>query len=206
MRPYVIRQGDFLAKLAVRFGFDAGTVWNDPSNRALRDLRPNHDILAPGDVLHIPAEAAPGAMLVKGAANVFTARVPTVRVEVALKAAGAGDADNPFCNCAYELHGLAETRRGAADADGRVRLELPVDTSEVFLVFRSISALVPVRVGHLDPIDTASGVRQRLDHLGHDGVETGAAIRAVQRTARLPETGILDAATRDALVAAHAGS
>jgi len=54
MQPYIIKQGDYLALLAYTFGFDANIVWNDPTNADLQKLRPDPNILFPGDVLNIP--------------------------------------------------------------------------------------------------------------------------------------------------------
>ncbi len=48
MRPYVVRQGDYLVKLAFVHGFDAEEVWNDPKNEEIRGRRADHNILAPG--------------------------------------------------------------------------------------------------------------------------------------------------------------
>jgi hypothetical protein len=39
MQPYVIKQGDHLAALAYKFGFDADTAWQDPSNAQLDQTR-----------------------------------------------------------------------------------------------------------------------------------------------------------------------
>ena len=39
MRPYVIRQGDYITKLAHQRGFDADAIWNDPKNQSLRERR-----------------------------------------------------------------------------------------------------------------------------------------------------------------------
>jgi hypothetical protein len=58
MYPYVIKQGDYLAKIAHRFGFDAIAVWNDETNATLRTVRPNPNILYPGDVLYVPGPSA----------------------------------------------------------------------------------------------------------------------------------------------------
>ncbi len=57
MEPYVIRQGDTLATLAYRFGFDADVVWNDPKNDDLRKLQSAPNILKPTDILYIPERA-----------------------------------------------------------------------------------------------------------------------------------------------------
>ena len=35
MKPYVVKQGDYLNKLAHRLCFDAEKVWNDPANAEL---------------------------------------------------------------------------------------------------------------------------------------------------------------------------
>lgn len=57
MVPYVVRQGDYLLKLAQRYGFDAEEVWSHPRNEDLRKLRKDHHILAPGDIVYLPVKA-----------------------------------------------------------------------------------------------------------------------------------------------------
>ena len=71
---YVIRQGDYLAKLAHRFGFDAGTVWGDPRNSELRSLRGDPNVLHPGDVLWIPEDEDPPLPLSRGGEMVHRER------------------------------------------------------------------------------------------------------------------------------------
>jgi hypothetical protein len=56
VQPYVIRQGDYLALLAYKFGFDADAVWNDPKNADLRKIRSDPNMLWPTDV---PAPSQP---------------------------------------------------------------------------------------------------------------------------------------------------
>ena len=52
---YVVRQGDFLAKIAHQKGFgDWKTIYNDPNNASLRSLRPDPNLIAPGDHIFIP--------------------------------------------------------------------------------------------------------------------------------------------------------
>lgn len=50
MTPYIVQQGDYLAKLAFVHGFEPDEVWNDPKNADLKKLRPDPNVLAPGDV------------------------------------------------------------------------------------------------------------------------------------------------------------
>ena len=69
-----------------------------------------------------------------------------------------------------------------------------------------------LRVGHLDPAATASGVRQRLTNLGHGTRDEAdllrpealaAALKRFQRAQGATPTGEIDDATRDALERAH---
>src|ERR1044072_2962292 len=85
MVPCVVRQGDFLVKLGWIHGFDPEVVWNDPKNEVLKKLRVDHNVLAPGDVIHIPARKQEGLPIAKGTTNTFVAKVPKVVVSVVFK-------------------------------------------------------------------------------------------------------------------------
>lgn len=207
MRPYVVRQGDYLMLLAVRMGFDADTVWNDAKNSDLRAARPNHNILAPGDILYVPEHPPPGLALRPNTTNRYSAQVPTARIVFNLAPpagdTGGGSGASPFANEAYIVEGLGDPRQGSADGNGQVALDVPIDIAEVHLRFDRLGLSVPVRVGHLDPISVPSGVRQRLSHLGHCAEDVGDALREFQRAHGLTESGELDDATRSALEQAH---
>ncbi len=64
-------------------------------------------------------------------------------------------------------------------------------------------------VGHMDPPDTESGIRMRLRnlHFLHDDQAPpehfGMAVGAFQRKHQLPDSGVVDDATRSAIMAAH---
>lgn len=201
MRPYLVRQGDYLARLAHQRGFDAEEVWGHPSNRALRARRPSPEILAPGDILHLPEGPPPEGQTVQlHAENRYRARVPRVTLDIRLR---GPNGENPFAGERYLVEGLGAPHEGSADGEGRVTLEIPVHVHEVHLIWERLGISMPVQVGHLDPLDEASGVRQRLDHLGHEELALEPALRAFQRARGLPETGEIDEATRDALREAH---
>src|SRR4051794_28495193 len=85
MRPYIVRQGDYLTKLARALGSDADGVWGHEQNRALREQRPTPDILHPGDVLHVPAPAlATGPAISPHPHTRYRARVPAVEIKIRL--------------------------------------------------------------------------------------------------------------------------
>lgn len=211
-RPYVIRQGDYLTQLAHRMGFDADAVWGLEENRELREVRPDREILHPGDVLRVPvAPPADGLALSPHTTNRYKARVPTVEIKLALRDAGAG----ALANKAFRVMGVgARPREGSTDGEGIARFDVPVHVRSVRLVMVETGREYEVLVGDLDPHDEASGVRKRLAHLGYislhetepEGEAEGPlrwALRAFQAARGIPVTGDADQATLDALRSAH---
>lgn len=211
MRPYVIRQGDYLTRLAHRMGFDADAVWNDAANRELRERRPNREILHPGDVLRVPSPPPGGGLdLSSSTGNTYRARVPRIDVRVTLH----DDAGAALASKAFVVHGMGAPHRGTTDGAGLVALQVPLHVPEIELVLEETGRSYRLLIGAMDPIHERSGVAKRLTHLGYvspfdlapEGVPASALHRAISafQTARsLPATGEIDDATRDALVAAH---
>jgi hypothetical protein len=214
MRPYVVRQGDYLFQLAQRWGFDADEVWNAQENAVLRETRPNPQQLAPGDILQIPEERAPPPSFASGGTRRYRAEVPRVEVRFTLREGLDPLADEP-----YEVHGVGrETLEGTTDGEGTLSVAVPVTTRQVEIRFPEMRLAVPVLVGGLDPIDTPSGVAQRLANLGMTGFSSQLldhrsplppeqleelAIRRFQSAYGLAVTGVLDEETRTALDGAH---
>ena len=55
--PHVVRQGEYLSRLAHRLGFDAESVWDHPDNAELKQARAHADQLLAGDLLWLPRQA-----------------------------------------------------------------------------------------------------------------------------------------------------
>jgi hypothetical protein len=210
MRPHVVRQGEYLSKLAVQRGFNAEAAWNDGANDALRARRTSYDMLAPGDVVYLPDEASEPTSIGARTHNRYRGRVPRVPVEVACHVG-----DEPIANADCVVEGLARPLETRSDGDGVVRFEAPMHRDEVWLVFREPAARFRVMVGHLDPHDEESGALQRLVNLGYAtdadlrgpsevrAANLRVALLAFQRAHDLPRTGALDEATRNALRDEH---
>lgn len=212
MKPYVIRQGDYLLKLSHLLGFDADQVWEDGKNAELRATRKDPSMLKPGDIVFIPDEPKKKLRLNAKEANAFVARVPRVSVSVALAMDG-----EPIKDEKYVLEGLGDEVEMATDAEGKIHIEAPVHVREVVVRFVATGKRIKVAIGDLDPPDTPSGARMRLTSLGHYGGKvTGAeryvahddaalagAVHAFQIASGLPPTGKIDEKTRDALVEAY---
>jgi hypothetical protein len=165
LQPYVIRQGDYLAKLAYTLGFDADTVWGDPKNEQLRQaggLSQDPNILRPTDMLYIPDEnsnALAAYALTLGTTNTFVADTPNVTIRIQFT-------DASLTSQPYAIQELPESTRLMTDAGGTATFAAPVTLASATIVFSETGAAFAVDIGHLDPINTLSGVFQRLQHLG----------------------------------------
>jgi hypothetical protein len=206
MKPYVVRQGDYLKKLAFARGFDADEVWDDPKNAEIKNKRKDPNLLHPGDLIHLPTAKREGLSLQKGTTNSYTAKLPRVEVQLRLS-----QEDGPLANEPYELLGLGAPVQGTTGSDGAVQFLAPVTAREVELRLLKRGTVHMLRLGDMDPIDEASGVWKRLAQLGYDpGTppgEPGAteealadALRAFQADRGIEPTGRLDEATRRELV------
>jgi N-acetylmuramoyl-L-alanine amidase len=127
---------------------------------------------------------------------------------------GATRDDEPRKEMAYRLTVDDVTMDGRTDADGFLECEIPQNATSGHLVLlpgTPHETEVPLLVGHLDPIEEVSGVKQRLKNLCFDcGDQTNEvtpdledAVSAFQSKYGLPSTGQLDDATRAAILKAH---
>ncbi|MFT3769487.1 MAG: peptidoglycan-binding domain-containing protein [Minicystis sp.] len=219
MRPYVVRQGDYLTKLAFVHGFDVDEVWSDPKNDEIRGLRKDHNILAPGDVIHLPVKEKEGLPIQKGVTNRYVAKVPKTTLKLRFR-----DGAAPLAQQRYLVEGAATPSEGSSGDDGQIELTVPVHVTELVVVFPDKKLRFAVRVGHLDPIDERFGLIARLVQLGYllpppgdffGGVVPGEevdgeddarlrfALRAFQADRGLDPNGSLDDATREALKSDH---
>jgi len=206
MKPYVIRQGDYLARLAQTLRFDAAQVWNHARNEPLRTLRKHSEVLLPGDVLYVPDPSDEPLAVEVGSGNSFRGNVARVELVVVSKD-GNG---RPRGGVKAWVHGLGAVREETTGGDGKLTLKVPVDTRKVSVVFEGDARVYQLRVGNLDPVEETTGVRQRLIALGYlldqldaDGAMLRDAIKRFQKTQGLTETGEADDAMRAKLRAVH---
>ncbi len=209
VQPYIIRQGDYLSKLAASRGFDPKEVWEHDSNKDLRGLRQNPEVLCPGDVLRVPTRSPPSVPLRLQTQNAFSAEVPKIELHIVVK----GSDDRPRVNARYKVYGAqADALEGTTDGEGVATFKLAVTVESIQIVFEKDESAYHFHVGHLDPADQATGVRQRLEHLGYYEERLGArdaeerlkeAIRNFQTQERLTVTGVADEETQARLCQVH---
>jgi hypothetical protein len=160
MQPYVIRQGDYLALLAHKFGFDIHRVWNDPANAELKQKRSDPNQLWPTDILQVPTPASPQKYtLITGATNTFTSDPPLVDVTIRFT-------ENSLASRGLTVPELPHVTGLRTDSGGSVTISIPVSQKKFTIVFDD-DTIFAGRLGHLDPINTFSGVVHRLQNLGY---------------------------------------
>jgi hypothetical protein len=211
-KPYVVKQGDYLTKLAYLMGFKASDVWDDPQNADLKASRASMDVLYPTDVIYIPDTAPEPQALAGGTANAYAADVPKVTVDLLFS-----DLDKPLANEPCEITGLSGSDASdpkTTDGDGKLSLEVPVTIREFNIKFPGKDLEFTVAVGDMDPHTVDSGIMMRLQKLGYmpdvtdDSEDDVAAMMSIalfayQTDNGIPVTSTIDDATRSAILAEH---
>jgi hypothetical protein len=214
VKPYVIRQGDYLTKLAHTNGYDADTVWKHAKNKELRERRSDPNTLLPGDILWVPEPTPARRLAVKsGTDNRYTARIPKMPVSVRLQLGGEPLVKEPF-----RILGVGpDPIEGATDEHGWLKAEVNVHVREIEVELTARDKTLRVRVGDMDPLNTVSGVKKRLTHLGFyqpskigvdnddaaDGHALVSALKAFQQQRGLEPTGKMNEDTAKALSGHH---
>src|SRR5579859_5901206 len=168
MPEHTVKQGECLSRIASLYGFgDWRTLYEDPANAELRAMRPDPNVLCPGDVVFIPERSKRQERCSTDATYRFQIRRPkrTIRL-VVLDAAG-----HPVAGAPYTLAIGDSTRAGVTDGAGVVECTVPLDAEQGTLVANGHAW--PLRIGHLDPVDETpdggvTGIQARLRNLGYD--------------------------------------
>jgi N-acetylmuramoyl-L-alanine amidase len=122
--------------------------------------------------------------------------------------------DQPRAGVAYDLLVDDLVLHGTTDGDGYIDCKIPPNAAKARLVLAPGTpheTSLAVRIGHLDPADQVSGIKQRLRNLCFDCGDQSddetpafaAAVRAFQAKHGLDVTGSVDDRTRAEIVKAH---
>lgn len=209
MRTHVVRQGDHLERIAWEGGVSARSVQELEENAHLRERR-DPNVLEPGDVVYLPDRRPPELTVTKSTTNKFVARLPRSRIEMTLRGPSGA-----LSGAAFTVEGVpGPPIEGTTDGEGVARFDLPIHAEHAEVVVAEHCLRFRVRVGHLDPPETESGVFARLHQMGYlaggppgEDIRSAAAleraVRAFQTDRGIEATGELDQETRDALVERH---
>lgn len=204
-----VRQGECLASIGARYGIAWQRLWNHPENRELKERRRSPHVLLPGDTVHVPDRAEKTEDVEAGSARTFKVKPQAVRLRLVMQK-GNGDA---LADKRYRLEVGAVTREGQTGSDGKIDEEIPPDAEQGTLTLwltddeDGPTRVMPIRIGHLDPVEEKSGLRARLANLGlhvpEDDHGLRKALRSFQKAHDLEAHGDLDDATKSKLADVH---
>ena len=193
---YVVQQGDTLARIAKANGIGlAKDIYNHPANAKFRRKRPNPNIMYPGDQIVMPEPSDEPFRLRMNTVHEFY-KGPE-KEKLVLKLIG-------MANKRAILTAGGSSIDKKVDENGHLQVEVDTDVNEaelkIFLDENSSQPtyIYPLKLAHLDPIDTVAGVQGRCNNLGFDcgvvdgvmGEKTKSGISAFQQHHKLTVDGI----------------
>ncbi len=203
---YEAKQGDCIESIAFSHGLFWETIWNDPHNRNLRNLRKNPNVLLTHDKVFVPELRPKFESCTTDGRHRFIRRgVPSSFHIRLLDARG-----RPRADLDYTLTVEGHVYSGKTSAEGKIRIPVAPNAKRGRLLITTdgMQEKYELNLGHLDPIDSLSGVQQRLSNMGFDcggeGAESGgqlrSAILAFQSKYNLSLSGEADEATKQAIL------
>lgn len=184
---HTVEQGDHLSKIAKKYGFsDYRTIWDHGQNADLRQKRPNPNVLFPGDRLYIPDKELKSVSRSTNQQHTFQVKAQRLKLRLVLEDLY----EKPIANAPCELHVESEIHQLTTDGRGKIEQDIPTTAENVRLIIRSKETalddlIIPIKIGHLDPVDEMTGQQARLANLGYytgpiDGQENPAFRLAVE--------------------------
>ncbi len=207
MRAHIVRDGEYLTKIAALLGTSPEALWNHPANADLKAKRQHMDVLSTGDILYLPDDPPrPGLPLRKGTTTHYAAKVPKATVSITLR-----DGKIPLKNEPFVVNGAGAPIEGTTDGSGNLTFQISVHIREAEILLPKKGLSFPLHIGDMDPITETSGVQKRLENLGlyspPSKPEQGtaeealkAAITSFQKAQDLKVSGEIDDPTRQRLV------
>ena len=210
MLAHKVTAGECLSSIAAQHGFDWKIVWDDGANADLRRARKDPNVLHPGDIVHIPAFQLKQEVRPTNQSHRFRVKGSQTRFRVRLMQLGEPRAN---VRCTVDIDGRPVEK--STDGDGRLEVLIAPSAQRALLTVHGEHGdeTYTIDLGHLDPADSPSGVRQRLTNLGYaagaweedGGQSLRQALSRFQMDNKLEITGDLDGATKSKLIEAHGG-
>lgn len=217
MTEHVVRQGDYLSKIAKQYGVaDWRILWNDPANAGLRARRKDPNVLYPGDVVVIPDLDDKQVDGSTDKRHSFVVRRAGLELVLVLQR----PYDSPLSEVACDLPVEGNQFSGTTDADGRIARPIPPDAQHGDIVLRESGLAIdhhpaPLQIGHLDPVDAPTGQSARLNNLAYqagpfadcslaeNAVLFDSAVQEFQCDQGLTVDGVCGPATQGKLLVVH---
>jgi hypothetical protein len=168
---HIVQSGEHIGVIANSFGFENfSELWDHPNNAALKELRKSPFLLAPGDELFIPDRTLLVFSRNTAASHDFKINIDRIQLQLRL----LGQDAKPLKDAKLKLQvdppesGAASSQREqklTTDGAGKVVAEISKTCLVGGLVVGGLE--YELKIGGLDPIDTDTGLAQRLTNLGY---------------------------------------
>jgi len=184
---HIVEQGEHLSKIAKDNGFpDYRLLWNHPNNADLKKERQNPNVLYPGDQVFIPDREEKQESGNTDKRHTFTVDKASLKLVLILEDVFEKPISGATCGLVVGSQSYVLT----TDGNGKIEQEIPLDATSGILVIRGDQTPfqddpIPLKIGHLDPLQEVSGQIARLNNLGYfagqlDGSDSAAFESAVE--------------------------
>lgn len=205
MKQYIIQQGDTLLKIAKQFGMSSSkALYMHSSNAEFRKLRPDPNLIFPGDQITIPDDETSVFSGLPDRRHVFVYSESGASEKEWLRLAMKDSDGQNVSGIRATLVTSGQSLEAIVSEEGILEIDL-TDTDEQegeLQVFTTEASADPshrfqLQFAHLDPIDTISGIQSRCNNLGFDcgtvdgllGENTHRGVRAFQSAQGLTDDG-----------------
>ena len=201
---YTVEDGDCLESIALDSGHFWKTLWNLPENADLKRIRKNPNVLLPGDQLVVPPIVPKEVPAETEIRHIFRRKgVPsTFRFQCLA-------ADEPLASMPFRLDIDGVLVSGRTDNEGKIEQRIPPSARSIRLIVGRYPEEheYNIALGRMNPIDTISGMKSRLNNLGfmsgaideEDTPNLRGALARFQRKHGLESNGDPDDATKSKL-------
>jgi hypothetical protein len=188
MPDHTVQQGECLSRIAAQYGFRSfHTVYDDPGNANLRKIRPDPNLLFPGDVVFIPEKQLKELPGPTAKLHRFQLAAPRRVLRLVMEDLNG----EKMASEAYELEIEGQVITGVTGPDGLIEQVIPMAAENGTLTTKRYTW--PLNIAHLNPVDRTTdegitGIQARLRNMGYDpgkidgvlGPRTEEAVRAFQ--------------------------
>lgn len=205
---YIVKDEDCMSSIAEAHGYFWHTIWDDPDNAELKEVRKDPNILMPGDRVTIKPIRKKSVSKATNGSYRFRRKGVPAKLQIRLMKHG-----EPRAHESYRVDIDGKLTRGVTDGQGYVDIYIPCGArkGKLWVGPPEEETMYRLQLGETLPAARVKGVKQRLANLGYecgfiDDAVTRVyrdAVRAFQKDQELPETGEADQATRDKLVTIH---
>ncbi|EAW26903.1 hypothetical protein ATW7_16892 [Alteromonadales bacterium TW-7] len=171
-QQHTVAQGETLLRIAKQYGYQTSkALYNHPSNAEFKALRPDPNLIYPGDKITIPPKKEKFIPLRTNSINSFVVQNEKeyFRLQVSY------DDGDDVAGKRVVLNIGSQTIDTVLQSDGLIEVELNnndalTGTVDLYLNEGETTPTksFAVQIGNLDPIETLSGVQGRCNMLGFD--------------------------------------